>query len=108
MGEIAVWLCIVIAVAAAAVSYTHLDVYKRQIFCRIAEGEASSYKIYEDEYTLAFLDLAGDAEGHTLVIPKQHTENLVECGEDTAAHLMETVKSVSEHYVNSCGYQRCV
>ena len=75
------------------------------IFCRIAEGEASSYKIYEDEYTLAFLDLAGDAEGHTLVIPKQHTENLVECGEDTAAHLMETVKSVSEHYVNSCGYQ---
>ena len=39
------------------------------------------------------------------MIPKQHTENLVECGEDTAAHLMETVKSVSEHYVNSCGYQ---
>ena len=39
-------------------------------FCRIAQGEAPCYRIYEDEYTLAFLDTAGDVEGHTLVIPQ--------------------------------------
>ena len=41
-------------------------------FCRIAQGEAPCYRIYEDEYSLAFLDTAGDVEGHTLVIPKVH------------------------------------
>lgn len=75
------------------------------IFCRIAEGRAPCYKIYEDEDTLAFLDIAGDAEGHTVVVPKQHAENIVQCGSETAARLMETVKLISEHYVNFCGYQ---
>ena len=42
------------------------------IFCKILNGEIPSYKIYEDEYTYAFLDIADDYEGHTLVIPKEH------------------------------------
>lgn len=41
------------------------------IFCKIINGEIPSYKIYEDEYTYAFLDIAKDIEGHTLVIPKK-------------------------------------
>lgn len=75
------------------------------IFCKIAAGDAPCQKIYEDEYTMAFLDIAGDAEGHTVVIPKEHVENLIDCGEETCARLMETVKRISEHYVKSCGYQ---
>ena len=39
------------------------------IFCKILKGEIPSYKIYEDEYTFAFLDIADDYGGHTLVIP---------------------------------------
>lgn len=74
------------------------------IFCRIAAGEAPCYKIYEDDSTLAFLDIAGDVEGHTVVIPKQHAENLIECGTETAENLMSAVKAVSEYYVNFCGY----
>lgn len=74
-------------------------------FCKIAAGNAPCRKIYEDEFTLAFLDTARDAEGHTLVIPKQHAENLLDCGGETLAHLMETVKRVSEHYVRDCGYE---
>ncbi len=75
------------------------------IFCKIAGGEAPCRKIYEDEYTLAFLDIAGDAPGHTLVIPKEHCGSLVDCSAETCAHLMETVKLISEHYVNQCGYE---
>ena len=75
------------------------------IFCKIVKGDAPCHKIYEDEETLAFLDIAGDAEGHTLVIPKQHMETLMDCPEETLARLMETVKLVSEHYVKDCGYQ---
>ena len=75
------------------------------IFCKIIAGEAPCHKIYEDEETLAFLDIAGDAEGHTLVVPKQHAETLMDCEEETCARLMETVRRVSRHYVEHCGYQ---
>lgn len=73
-------------------------------FCRIAQGEAPCYRIYEDEYTLAFLDTAGDVEGHTLVIPKVHVETIDRCPEEIALQLAGTVRLVSEHYVKDCGY----
>lgn len=73
-------------------------------FCRIAQGEAPCYRIYEDEYTLAFLDTAGDVEGHTLVIPKVHVETIDQCPEEIALQLAGTVRLVSEHYVKDCGY----
>ena len=48
------------------------------LFCKIIKGEIPCYKIYEDEYTLAFLDIAKDVDGHTLVIPKKHYSSLNE------------------------------
>src|SRR3990167_5412479 len=42
------------------------------IFCKIINGEISSYKVYEDEYFLAFLDINPKSPGHTQVIPKKH------------------------------------
>ena len=44
------------------------------IFCKIVAGEIPSYKIYEDDKYLAFLDIMPWCEGHTLVIPKSHVE----------------------------------
>ena len=73
-------------------------------FCRIAQGEAPCYRIYEAEYTLACLDTAGDVEGHTLVIPKVHVETIDHCPEEIALQLAGTVRLVSEHYVKDCGY----
>lgn len=73
-------------------------------FCRMVQGEAPCYRIYEDEYTLAFLDTAGDVEGHTLVIPKVHVETIDHCPEEIALQLAGTVRLVSEHYVKDCGY----
>ena len=42
------------------------------IFCKIAKGEVSSLRIYEDEHFLAFLDINPQSPGHTQVIPKKH------------------------------------
>ena len=42
------------------------------IFCKIISGEIPSRKVFEDEWTLAFMDVAGDVDGHILVVPKEH------------------------------------
>ncbi len=47
------------------------------IFCRIVAGEIPSHTVYEDDMTLAFLDIHPAARGHTLVIPKQHVADLL-------------------------------
>ena len=56
------------------------------IFCRIVKGEIPCFKVYEDERVLAFEDINPISEGHTLIIPKKHAENLWEIpGEDLSA-----------------------
>ena len=56
------------------------------IFCRIVAGELPAYKVAEDDQTLAFLDIQPAGQGHTLIIPKQHSENLFDTlPEDLAA-----------------------
>ena len=74
------------------------------IFCKIIKGEIPSYKIYEDEFTYAFLDIADDYEAHTLVVPKMHCMNVLDCPADVMAHVMDTVQKICRHYVENCGY----
>lgn len=59
------------------------------IFCKIVGGELPCFKIYEDDRVLAFADIHPLAEGHTLIIPKSHVENLHEISPDdlAAVHL---------------------
>lgn len=75
------------------------------IFCEIAEGSIPSKKIYEDGQTAAFMDIAGDVDGHILVIPKKHAKNILDCDEETLAALMKTVKKISMHLTQNCGYE---
>ena len=74
------------------------------VFCDIVAGKIPSYKIYENEKTFAFLDIACDVYGHTLVIPKKHFENILDIDKDTLSDVMETVQKVSKHYVEDCGF----
>jgi len=74
------------------------------IFCKIIRGEVSGMKVYEDEHSLVFLDIAGDVDGHMLAVPKQHTGNILDCSPETLQHLMAAVKTVADHCVNTCGY----
>lgn len=46
------------------------------VFCEIVKGNIPCYKIYENKSCIAFLDLAQVTDGHTIVIPKQHYENI--------------------------------
>lgn len=77
---------------------------KECIFCRIISGEIPSGKIYEDEWTVAFMDTAGDVDGHILVVPKTHRKNILDCDENNLMRLMKTVKRISGHLVAHCGY----
>jgi histidine triad (HIT) family protein len=57
---------------------------QRCIFCKIVAGELPSYKVYEDETYMAFMDVFPRAKGHVLVIPKTHYQwvyNVPEFGE---------------------------
>lgn len=75
------------------------------VFCKIIKGEIPCYKIFEDEDTLAFLDIAGDADGHALVIPKKHVTNILDSDEKTLTSVLKTVKTVSNHFVENCGFE---
>ena len=74
------------------------------IFCKIIKGDIPSFKIYEDEYTYAFLDIAKDVDGHTLVVPKKHVVNVLDSDEETLHHVLDTVKKISNHYTDDLGY----
>lgn len=61
----------------------------RCIYCSIAAGELPASVVYEDETTMAFLEIQPVNPGHMVVIPKRHAESLVDLPAEDAAHLME-------------------
>ena len=67
------------------------------VFCAIAAGEIPSFKVYEDDLVLAYLDINPFTKGHTLVIPKVHSANLLETDEATLAAVIARVKKVAAH-----------
>ena len=70
------------------------------IFCKIVCGEVPCEKVYEDEHTLAFLDIAPASKHHALVIPKKHYENMFDIPEPELLHVMKAVKKVVKLYEN--------
>ncbi len=65
------------------------------IFCKIVKGEIPADIIYEDDKTLAFLDISPTNKGHTLVIPKEHYETIMDIPEDLLANVIKTTKKLS-------------
>ena len=66
------------------------------VFCKIIEGVIPSYKIYEDDVVIAFLDINPDSNGHTLIIPKKHFKDLDEIDNETLIHIMEVSKKLKK------------
>jgi histidine triad (HIT) family protein len=60
------------------------------IFCQIARGEAPRFEVCEDELTLAFMDIFPVAEGHTLVVTKEHFASLFEVSTDALTAVAST------------------
>ena len=65
------------------------------IFSKIVKGEIPSYKVAEDEYYYAFLDINPLQKGHTLVIPKKETDYLFDLSDEELAGLMVFAKKVA-------------
>ena len=53
------------------------------IFCKIVRGEAPAYRVHEDDRVLVFMDIFPVTDGHTLVITKEHFENVLEATEES-------------------------
>jgi histidine triad (HIT) family protein len=84
------------------------------IFCKIIAGELPSTKIDEDEHTIAFMDINPATRGHALVIPRNHSRDLLEIADDdlaaTAAAAQRLARRVKDklapdgvNLINSCG-----
>jgi histidine triad (HIT) family protein len=64
------------------------------IFAKMLEGDIPYHKVYEDEHTLAFMDIMPQAEGHVLVIPKQKAVDLADLEPEYAAAVLMTAKKI--------------
>lgn len=73
------------------------------IFAKILRGEIPCHKVYEDEHTLAFLDIMPRTRGHTLVIPKVKATGLADIGLDDLGNLMGVVQTLGPKIVQALG-----
>lgn len=68
----------------------------QNIFSKILRGEMPCVKVFEDEHTLAFMDVFPQSKGHMLVISKnEQARNILDVSADTLAHIMQTVQRLS-------------
>ena len=68
----------------------------QNIFAKILRGEIPAIKVYEDEKTLAFMDIMPQADGHTLVIPKSPAVTLLDLDPEDAAYTIQIVQIVAK------------
>jgi len=66
------------------------------IFCKIIKGEIPSFKVYEDDHVYAFEDINPVAEGHTLVIPKEHAKDLWEINNESLSAVHRASKKIMD------------
>jgi histidine triad (HIT) family protein len=86
------------------------------LFCKIAAGDIPTTRVYEDELTIAFMDINPATRGHLLVIPRAHAVDLLEIDPDDlaacartaqtmAARASDRLDAVGVNLLNSCGAQ---
>ena len=73
------------------------------IFCSIINGDIPSYKVYEDDRFLAFLDISQAEYGHTLVVPKKHFDTFLDLDDETSKDLIVLVKDLANKVKRATG-----
>ena len=84
------------------------------LFCKIVAGEVPATRVREDDRTVAFMDINPATRGHMLVIPREHSTNLLEIGSEDLAACAATAKELAAlvierlgadgvNVINSCG-----
>ena len=72
-------------------------------FCRIVAGELPAWRVYEDERVLAFFDIGPVAEYHTLVVPKRHSQDILDVPEDDLRAVATAIKKITALYESRAG-----
>ncbi len=67
------------------------------VFSQIIKGDIPCYKIYEDDKTIAFLDIHPESRGHVLVVPKNEVDKIYDLPDEDYRALMDAVKKLSKH-----------
>lgn len=73
------------------------------IFCKVVSGEAKSWKVYENDFVYAFLDINPASRYHTLVIPKSHYTNMFDIPERDLKEVVAVVKKLTTLYQDKLG-----
>lgn len=66
------------------------------VFCKIIHGDIPSSKVYEDDDVLAILDVSQVTRGHTLVMPKKHYTNMLDCPSDILHKVMDVAQRIGQ------------
>lgn len=69
---------------------------EKSVFTRIIEGELPSYRVYEDDLVVAFLDINPHTLGHTLVVPREQIDRFEDLPHVTAANLMIASQKIAK------------
>lgn len=75
----------------------------KDVFCRIIDGEMPANKIYEDDDVLAILDISQVTKGHTLVIPKNHSDNFLAADQETLQKVMIVAQRIGQAMMSVLG-----
>lgn len=73
------------------------------IFCKIIKGEIPSYKIYEDDKIICFLDINPVSVGHTLIVPKEHTTDFFSISHELMDYIIIKAKDIANLVVDKLG-----
>ena len=71
------------------------DFDNNNLFAKIIRGEIPGHTVYEDDAVLAFMDVMPQSDGHTLVVPKTGSRNLLDAEPETLATLIERVQKIA-------------
>lgn len=75
------------------------------VFCEIIAGNIPSRKVYEDEHVLAIMDINPLSAGHTLVMPKKHTDDFITADTETVHQVIDVTHTLAERIVKALGAQ---
>ena len=73
------------------------------IFCKIMNNEIPSFTLYEDDIVKVFLDVNPDVNGHALVVPKKHYQDLFDIDDDTLMHILKIAKKMEPIFKEKLG-----
>ena len=65
------------------------------VFCKIINGEIPSYKLYENDFVMCFLDISQATKGHTLIVPKKHFDNIFDLDKEYSKEILKAATIVS-------------